>query len=272
MAALHPLPATDARSAAGRPPHVGEAEWAARLQLAACYRIVAHLGWCELIYNHITLRLPPEPGQATPHFLINPFGLHYTEVCASNLVRIDLDGRVAQHPDAPAAWPVNPAGFTVHAAIHRDIPHAHCVMHVHTTAGLAVACSARGLASDNFYSAQLEGKVAYHDFEGITLRGDEGPRLVAAVGDRPAVILRNHGLLAWGDTVPRTLSTMWLLNRACEIQVAAHAMGPTLPIPEPVRQACTRDALQFDPRYGAGQDVFDALARQVDRIDPGWRR
>jgi ribulose-5-phosphate 4-epimerase/fuculose-1-phosphate aldolase len=255
---------------AGRPPHLGEAEWAARLQLAACYRIVAHLGWTELIYNHITLRLPAPDGQPA-RFLINPFGLHYTEVTASNLVCIDLDGRIVENPAAPSRWPVNPAGFTVHAAIHRAIPHAHCVMHVHTTAGMAVACSQGGLSMSNFYAAQLHGKLAYHDFEGITLHADEGPRLVANIGDRPAVILRNHGLLAWGDGVPRTLGVLWLLNRACELQVASQAMGPMIAIPESVQVACTRDALQFDPRFGAGQDVFDALTRQVDRIDPGWR-
>lgn len=259
------------RAASGRPAHFDEGEWAARLQLAACYRIVAHLGWTELIYNHITLRLPERPGDDGPHFLINPFGLHYTEVCASNLVRIDLEGRIVENPGAKSHWPVNPAGFTVHAAIHRSIPDAHCVMHVHTTAGMAVACSQAGLAMTNFYSAQLHGKLAYHDFEGITVHADEGPRLIANIGDRPAVILRNHGLLAWGDTVPRTLAVLWLLNRACEIQVATHAMGPGIPIGEDVQKACTRDALQFDPRFGAGQDVFDALTRQIDRIDPGWR-
>ena len=277
---------TSTRAASGRPAHFDSAhfepahfepahfepdEWAARLQLAACYRIVAHLGWTELIYNHITLRLPSREGDARPQFLINPFGLHYTEVCASNLVRIDLDGRIVPNPGAPSQWPVNPAGFTVHAAIHKGIPDAHCVMHVHTTAGMAVACSRGGLEMSNFYAAQLHGKVAYHDFEGITVHADEGPRLVANIGDKPAVILRSHGLLAWADTVPRTLSVMWLLNRACEIQVASHSMGPAIPIPDAVQIACTRDALQFDPRFGAGQDVFDALTRQIDRIDPGWR-
>ena len=255
---------------ADQPAPFDDGEWAARLQLAACYRIVAHLGWTELIYNHITLRLPPRDGEP-PHFLINPFGLHYSEVCASNLVRIDLDGQVIDAPGRPSRWPVNPAGFTVHAAIHRAIRGAHCVMHVHTTAGMAVACSAAGLSMSNFYAAQLHGKLAYHDFEGITVHADEGPRLVSNIGDRPAVILRNHGLLAWGDTVPRTLGVLWLLNRACEIQVASMGMGAVLPIPEAVQVACTRDALQFDPRFGAGQDVFDALTRQIDRIDPGWR-
>ena len=255
-----------------RPAHFDADEWAARTQLAACYRIVAHLGWTELIYNHITLRLPsPAQDSGEPaHFLINPFGLHYTEVCASNLVRIDLAGRVIDR-GGPSRWPVNPAGFTVHAAIHAAIPNAHCVMHIHTTAGMAVACSQGGLSMSNFYAAQLHGKLAYHDFEGITVHADEGPRLIAAIGDRPAVILRNHGLLAWGDTVPRTLGVLWLLNRACEIQVASLSMGPVIAIAEAVQVACTRDALQFDPRFGAGQDVFDAMTRQIDRIDPGWR-
>ena len=265
-----PITTLGTAATTNRPAHFDEGEWAARLQLAACYRIVAHLGWTELIYNHITLRLPSAEGDAA-HFLINPFGLHYGEVCASNLVRIDLDGRVVDNPGAPSHWPVNPAGFTVHAAIHRAMADAHCVMHVHTTAGMAVACSQGGLSMSNFYAAQLHGKLAYHDFEGITLHADEGPRLVANIGDRPAVILRNHGLLAWGDTVPRTLGVLWLLNRACEIQVASQSMGALIPIGEDVQKACTRDALQFDPRFGAGQDVFDALTRQIDRVDPGWR-
>ena len=258
-----------------RPDHFDEAEWAARLQLAACYRIAAHLGWSELIYNHITLRLPASPhapDDGPAHFLINPFGLAYSEVTASNLVRIDIAGRIVDNPGVSERWPVNPAGFTVHAAIHGAIPEAHCVMHIHTTAGMAVACSEGGLSMSNFYAAQLHGKLAYHDFEGITVHPDEGPRLIANIGDRPAVILRNHGLLAWGDTVPRTLGVMWLLNRACEIQVASHAMGPVIAIPDAVQVGCARDALQFDPRFGAGQDVFDALTRQVDRLDRSWRQ
>jgi ribulose-5-phosphate 4-epimerase/fuculose-1-phosphate aldolase len=238
-------------------------EWNARVQLAAAYRIFDWLGWTELIYNHITLRLPgPER-----HFLINPFGLRYAEVKASNLVRIDLEGRVV----GESAWPVNPAGFTIHGAIHAGIPGAHCVMHTHTTAGMAVACSQAGLSMSNFYSAQLHGKVAYHDFEGITVHPDEGPRLVRNIGDRPAVILRNHGLLAWADTVPRALAILWLLNRACEIQLAATAMGPVIEIPEAIQRRCTRDSLQFNPAFGAGRDVFDALTRAIDAIDPSYR-
>lgn len=250
-----------------RPAGMAETEWAARLELAQCYRIFDMLGWTELIYNHITLRLPEtRPGEA-PRFLINPFGLHYSEVTASNLVSIDLQGNVVGQSD----WPVNPAGFTVHAAIHAGMSRAHCVMHTHTTAGLAVACSQAGLSMDNFYAAQLHDMVGYHDFEGITVHADEGPRLLAAIGDRRAVILRNHGLLAWGADLPATFAVLWTLNRACEIQLATATIGPAIPIPEEVQRKCTRDALQFDPKHGGGRNVFEALARLVDRRDPSWR-
>ena len=242
---------------------IDPAEWALRVDLAACYRIFAMLGWTELIYNHITVRVPGPQR----HFLINPFGLHYSEVTASNLVKIDLAGKVVGRSD----WPVNPAGFTVHGAIHAGVEGAHCVMHTHTTAGMAVACSQAGLSMSNFYSAQLHGKLAYHDFEGITVHADEGPRLVRAIGDRPAVILRNHGLLAWSDSIHRCFAILWLLNRACEIQLASMSMGAVIEIPEEIQRKCTADSLQFDERFGAGRDMYDALVRQVDRIDPSYR-
>jgi len=240
-----------------------EEERALRVQLAACYRVFHLLGWTELIYNHITVRIPgPER-----HFLINPFGLHYSEVKASNLVKIDLEGRVIGN----STWPVNPAGFVLHSAIHQGVEGAHCVMHTHTTAGCAVACSQAGLSMDNFYSAQLHDRVAYHDFEGITVHADEGPRVIRSIGQWPAVILRNHGLLAWGDTLPYTFAVLWTLQRACEIQVAGAALGPTLAIPEAVQRKASQDALQFDPRRGGGRDVFAALVRMVDRADPSYR-
>ncbi len=243
-------------------------EQAARLQLADCYRVFAMLGWTEMIYNHITVRLPETVSGGEKQFLINPFGLHYSEVTASNLVKIDLAGRVLDG----SPHRVNPAGFTLHAAIHDGIAGAHCIMHTHTTAGVAVACLQGGLTQTNFYSAQLHDMVAYHDFEGITIHADEGPRLLASIGHRPAVILRNHGLLAWGATVPQTFAILWTLQRACEIQVATLSMGQPIPVSEAVAARCTRDALQFDPKHGAGQDVFDALVRQVERLDPGYRR
>jgi ribulose-5-phosphate 4-epimerase/fuculose-1-phosphate aldolase len=242
-------------------------EQAARQQLAACYRIFAMLGWTEMIYNHITVRLPDSVTGGAKQFLINPFGLHYSEVTASNLVKIDLQGKVLDG----SPYPVNPAGFTVHAAIHDGMDDAHCVMHTHTSAGVAVACLQGGLQQTNFYTAQLHGMVAYHDFEGITIHADEGPRLVRNMGRHQAVILRNHGLLAWGQTLPQTFAILWTLQRACEIQMATLSMGAPIPIPTAVAERCTRDALQFNPAHGAGQDVFDALVRQVDRIDTSYR-
>lgn len=238
-----------------------------RTDLAACYRIFDHLGWTELIYNHITVRLPAEVTGGDVHFLINPFGLHFNEVTAANLVKIDLQGRIVE----PSAWPVNPAGFTLHSAIHGGIADAHCVMHTHTTTGSAVAGSAAGLSRDNFYAAMLLDRVAYHDFEGITVHADEGPRVLRSIGHRQAVILRNHGLLSWGVDIPQALAYLWTLQRACDIQVAGAALGPTLAVSEAVQRRSSADALQFDARHGAGRDVFDALVRQVDRRDRSYR-
>lgn len=248
-------------------PGVHPDEWKTRVELAACYRVFSMLGWTEMIYNHITVRLPDSVTGGQKQFLINPFGLHYSEVTASNLVKIDLQGRVLDG----STHRVNPAGFTVHAAIHDGLPDAHCVMHTHTTAGVAVACLQGGLQQTNFYTAQLHDKVAYHDFEGITIHAEEGPRLVNNIGTRQAVILRNHGLLAWGHTLPQAFAILWTLQRACEIQLATFSMGPAIPVTEEVAQKSTRDALQFQPAYGAGQDVFDALVRQVDRLDNSYQ-
>ena len=242
-------------------------EWALRLELAACYRVFAMLGWTEMIYNHITVRLPEQVSGADKQFLINPFGLHYSEVTASNLVKINAQGQVLDG----SSYPVNPAGFTVHAAIHEGIEGAHCVMHTHTTAGVAVACLQGGLQQTNFYTAQLHDMVAYHDFEGITIHAAEAPRLLNSIGTKPAVILRNHGLLAWGMSLPQTFAILWTLQRACEIQMATFSMGPAIAVSEAVAVQCTRDALQFNPNHGAGRDVFDALVRQVNRIDESYK-
>lgn len=220
-----------------------------------------------MIYNHITLRLPDSVAGGEKLFLINLFGLHYSEVTASNLVKINLKGEVL----GGSAHRVNPAGFTVHAAIHDGLPGAHCVMHTHTTAGVAVACLKDGLQQTNFYTAQLHGMLAYHDFEGITIHAEEAPRLLQSIGDQPAVILRNHGLL--GATVPQTFAILWTLQRACEIQLATFSMGgaaAAIPVPEAIAAKCTRDALQFSPDHGAGRDVFDALVRQVNRLDSSY--
>ena len=201
-------------------------------------------------------------------FLINPFGLHYSEVTASNLVKINLKGDILDG----SKFPVNPAGFVLHSTLHDGIDGAHCVMHTHTTAGVAVASLKDGLSQSNFYSAQLHDMVAYHDFEGITVHMEEGPRVLKSIGNKRAVILRNHGLLSWGSTLPEAFAILWTLQRACEIQMATLSMGQPLPVPEAVAAKCTRDSLQFDQKHGgAGVDVFDALTRQVDRIDDSYK-
>ena len=201
---------------------VTDAERAARVELAAAYRIFDMLGWAEMIFNHITVRVPgPEV-----RFLINPFGLHYREITASSLVLIDIEG----NPVRKTEWPVNRAGFVIHSAIHGSVEGAHCVMHTHTTTGLAVACLKEGLSPHNFYGAMLHGQVAYHEFEGITVEPDERERLLKSIGDKRAVILRNHGLLAWGPSVPEAFVMLWTLQRACDVQNAASASGAINPI------------------------------------------
>jgi len=225
------------------------------------------LGWTEMIYNHITLRLPDSVTGGDKQFLINPFGLHYSEVTASNLLKIDLQGNKLD--DSP--WSVNPAGFTIHGTLHAHVPEAHCVMHTHTTAGLAVACTEGGMAQNNFYSAQLHGLVAYHAFEGITVHADEAPRLIASIGDKPCLILRNHGLLTWGPTLALAFVRLWTLQRACEVQVAQAVLGPAIPVPEAIASKTVADSFQWDKRFGAGQDVFDALVRRIDRLDPSYK-
>ena len=237
-------------------------EWQARVQLAAAYRIFDMLGWTEMIYNHITVRLPESVSGGEKQFLINPFGLHYSEVTASNLLKIDVQGNKL---DTHNPWPVNPAGFTIHAAIHENVPAAHCVMHTHTTTGLAVACTEGGLAQNNFYSAQLHDMVAYHDFEGITVHADEAPRLLASLGNRPLMILRNQGLVAGGPTLPLTFTRLWTLQRACDLQVAQAPLGRAIAIPEAVARRTSEDSFQFDQQFGAGQDVFDAMTRLVEQ-------
>jgi ribulose-5-phosphate 4-epimerase/fuculose-1-phosphate aldolase len=244
---------------------VTDAEWRSRLELAACYRIFDQLGWVEMIFNHITVRVPGEEGS----LLINPFGLMYHEVTASNLVKIDHDGRILSDSE----WPVNEAGLLIHTALHASRPDAWCVMHTHTTAGTGVACLADGLDPDNFYSAQLHEMVAYHDFEGITVNQDERARLVEDLGERNLMILRNHGLLAVGPNLPAAFAALWTLQRACEIQLAAASASTGRPLAKVGHAAAvqsTEESFQLGDRTGAGRTLFDALRRRIDRIDPSY--
>lgn len=240
---------------------VTEAERAARVELAACYRIFDMLGWTEMIFNHITARVPgPEV-----RFLINPFGLHYREITASSLVLIDIEG----NPVRKTEWPVNRAGFVIHSAIHGSLEQAHCVMHTHTTTGIAVACLKDGLSYDNFYGAMLHGQVAYHEFEGITVEPGERERLLESIGNRQAVILRNHGLLAWGPSVSQAFLTLWTLQRACDVQIAASGAGALHPVRPEVFPQTVREGGPAEKR--TCDDVFAALQRMVDARDPSYR-
>jgi ribulose-5-phosphate 4-epimerase/fuculose-1-phosphate aldolase len=237
-------------------------EWELRVELASCYRLFDYLGWTEMIFNHITMRVPgPEH-----HFLINPFGLHYSEVTASNLVKINLHGKIVGHSE----YPVNPAGFVIHSALHAAVPNAHCIMHTHTTAGLAVASSKRGLAPTNRYAASVLGSVAYHDFEGPSVHDDEKPRLVRDLGDKHALILRNHGLLVHGPAIPDAFLILLKLERACEIQVATCAIDDGLVIPDDVLAVSYDVDGHRQPSPGARR-VFQAMIRQVDKVDDSYK-
>ena len=238
-----------------------EAERKARVELAAAYRIFDMLGWVEMIFNHITVRVPGPDVR----FLINPFGLHYSEVKASNLVLIDLEG----NPVRETQWPVNRAGFVIHSAIHGAIPEAHCVMHTHTTTGIAVACLEDGLSPHNFYGAMLVGRVAYHEFEGVTVESGEKERLVRDIGDKRAVILRNHGLLAWGASVPEAFLMLWTLQRACDVQITASGAGRVHSIRNEVFEQTVREGGPAEKR--TCEDTFAALQRLIDAKDPSYR-
>jgi ribulose-5-phosphate 4-epimerase/fuculose-1-phosphate aldolase len=238
-------------------------EWQLRVLLAGCYRIFEHLGWSEVIMNHITVRLPG-PGH---HFLINPYGLTYDEVTASNLVKIDTEGRIVGHSD----WPVNPAGFIIHSAIHSSREDAICIMHTHTTAAQAVAVKEGGLNHNIFYAAQLDGRVGYHAFEGITVYDEEKPRLLASLGRTNTVlVMRNHGVLTVGRSIAEAFWNMWRFQRSAEVQVALEGMrGPDVVIPEDVRNLCVAVADNYGPSSVA-ETIFQALLRKVRRIDPSF--
>jgi ribulose-5-phosphate 4-epimerase/fuculose-1-phosphate aldolase len=231
-------------------------EWRIRLELAALYRAFDWLAWTESIYNHITARVPG----GERHYLINPYGLNYNEVTATNLVKVNLAGETMDG----SKYPVNIAGFVIHSAIHGAREDAHCIIHTHSTAGSAVACKKDGLRFDNFYSASLYGQVAYHEFEGVTTNLDEQPRLVRSLGDKPILILRNHGLLVACPGIPEAYMTYWVLQRACEIQVTTDAMqGDNLPVAPRVLDETPARAKAFRTGPRPGGLPFDALLRRA---------
>ncbi|MCB1998766.1 MAG: class II aldolase/adducin family protein [Rhodoferax sp.] len=245
-------------AAACRPAGMDASEWQARLELAACYRVFFARGWAEEIFNHITVRVVGPEG--APAYLINPFGLHYGEVTAHNLVKVDLAGR----PLHDTAYGINRAGFVIHSAIHAARPDAHCVIHTHDRHGVAVACKAEGLAPDNFYAAFLDGRVAYHDFEGVTTSTAEQPRLVASLGTKPVMILRNHGLLVAEHSVASAFYWYYVLQSACHVQALAHAMpGETLRLSDAARAQSSRNVQDSDPQGDLYPKVFGAAVRRA---------
>jgi ribulose-5-phosphate 4-epimerase/fuculose-1-phosphate aldolase len=242
---------------------VTEAEWKARIDLAAAYRLVALHGWDDLIFTHISARVPG----ADHHFLLNPYGMMFEEVTASSLVKIDLKGNKVM--DSPQF--INPAGFTIHSAVHEAREDALCVMHLHTRNGIAVSAQKDGLLPLSQQAMFALGSLAYHDYEGLALDETEKPRLVADFGEKKFLILRNHGLLTVGRTVAEAFLGMFQLERACEIQILAQSGGGDLtPIPNEIigRVASQMDAVTV----GMGAMLtWPGLLRKLDRIDSGYR-
>ena len=239
-----------------KPAAMSGGEWGVRLELAALYRAFDWLGWTESIYNHITARVPG-PGR---HYLINPYGLNYNEVTATNLVKVNLAGEAVDG----SRYPVNQAGFVIHSAIHAAREDAHCIIHTHTTAGSAVAVKRGGLSHDNFYGSTLYGMVAYHDYEGVTTDPAEQPRLVQSLGDKPILILRNHGLLVACPGIPEAYMIYWTLQRACEIQAATAGMrGDDIAVPQRVLDEMPARTAAFRGGPRPGGLPFDALLRRA---------
>ncbi len=242
--------------------NVGEAEWSLRVDLAAAYRLLALYRWDDLVFTHVSARIPgPEH-----HFLINPYGAMFEEITASSLVKIDLDGNVVM----ASPFSINPAGFVIHSAIHAARDDAQCVMHTHTAAGIAVSAQKAGLLPISQQSIFPLSSLGYHDYEGVALVDDEKPRLVRDLGDNTYLILRNHGLLTVGPTIPDAFLSMYTLQRACEIQVAAQGAGAELiPVPESIVDGAGEFA-KVGTRGLGGRLVWPGLLRKLDRIDQSY--
>ena len=243
------------------PSHV-PTEREVREDLAAAYRLIALFGMTDLVFTHLSARLPGEGHR----FLVNPYGLLFEEITASSLVVVDADGEPAQ----PTDWPVNPAGFVIHSAVHRAREDAMCVMHTHTIAGMAVAAQTGALLPINQMSMEFDGRVALHDYEGIAADDNlsERDRLVQDLGDRPCMILRHHGLLTVGRTVAEAFYWMYYLEQACRIQIAAQSSG--VPLSVPPAPVVRRARAQFDEGMTKGWRPWQALRRKLDREQPDY--
>lgn len=242
--------------------HVSPEEWAMRRDLAAAYRAVALFGWDDLVFTHISARVPG----GAPHFLINPYGMMFEEITASSLVKVDLAGRKVM--DSP--FEINPAGFTIHGAVHEARADAHCVLHLHTVEGVAVSCQKAGLLALSQQSIFPLASLAYHDYEGVALDPAEKARLVRDLGDKNNMILRNHGLLTCAETVPDAFLYMYVLQKACEVQVRAQAGGELVPVPQAIVDGA-RQASRAVLRQSGGMIAWPGILRKLDRLDPSWR-
>ena len=241
---------------------VSAAEWQLRCDLAAAYRLVALHGWSDLVFTHISARLPGN-GHG---FLINPYGLLFEEITASSLVSVDQAGNKLQ--DSP--FPVNAAGFTIHSAVHAVRDDALCVLHTHTRAGVAVAAQRCGVLPISQQSTFVLASLAYHDYEGVALRDDEKPRLQTDLGDRNFLCLRNHGLLTVGRTVADAFLSMYVFESTCQIQLAAQAGGELIAV-RPEIVAGTAHAMKVQTGGLGGAFVWPALIRKLERLDPSYR-
>jgi ribulose-5-phosphate 4-epimerase/fuculose-1-phosphate aldolase len=241
---------------------VSSEEWATRVDLAACYRLVAHFGWDDLVFTHISARVP-----GTHDFLINPYGFMFEEITASSLVRVDLEGKKTF--DSP--HDINPAGYTIHSAIHAAREDAGCVLHLHTMEGVAVSAQKGGLLPISQQSTLVMLSLSYHDYEGLALNPDEKGRLQKDLGDTRNLILRNHGLLTIGRSIADAFLNMFTLQRACEVQLLAQGQGAELiEIPQSVLDTVPEFSRMVTRGAGAGL-VWPALLRKMDRLDPGFR-
>jgi ribulose-5-phosphate 4-epimerase/fuculose-1-phosphate aldolase len=242
---------------------VSEAEWQSRVDLAAAYRLVAHYGWDDLIFTHISTRVPG----SDHHFLLNPYGMMFDEVTASSLVKVDLAGKIVM--DSPHF--INPAGFTIHSAVHAAREDALCVMHLHTEYGIAVSAQKAGLLPISQQSLLALASLAYHDYEGLALNEDEKPRLVADLGNKNYMILRNHGLLTLGRTVAEAFLSMFILERACRIQILAQSGGSELvSIPGTILDRVSTQLNAVTVGQGA-ELTWPGLLRKLDRMDQSYR-
>jgi ribulose-5-phosphate 4-epimerase/fuculose-1-phosphate aldolase len=241
---------------------VSDAEWQARVDLAALYRLTALYKWDDLVFTHISMRVPgPEH-----HFLINPYGFLFEEITASSLVKIDLQGNKVM--DSPHF--INPAGFTIHSAVHEAREDAICVFHTHSLTGVAVSAQKNGLLPISQQSLFPLSSLGYHDYEGVALNEDEKPRLVADLGTNRALILRNHGLLTVGHNAAEAFLAMYVLEAACRIQVMAQAGGELTMIAEPILRGIQAQSEQVTKGMG-GNLVWPALLRKLDRTDASYQ-